>query len=70
MSRESAIGRINEINEEESLVGVGLIDSLAVMQIVGWLEDTYDIDFADSGFDPDELRSVKSILGVIARHAA
>ena len=40
------------------------------MQIVVHLEETYGIDFAEHGLDPQELRSVGSILDLIERRAA
>ena len=43
----------------------GLIDSLALVQIVVYLEDTYGIDFGERGFDPDRLASTASILDLI-----
>jgi acyl carrier protein len=57
----------NEIDEDSSLIESGLIDSLALLQIVTYLEETYDMDFREMGIDPAELRSVDSILNLIAR---
>jgi acyl carrier protein len=57
----------NEIDEDSSLIDSGLIDSLALLQIITYLEQTYDIDFREVGIDPGELRSVGSILNLIAR---
>jgi len=57
----------NEIDEDSSLIESGLIDSLALLQIVTYLEQAHDIDFREIGFDPGELRSVGSILNLIAR---
>jgi acyl carrier protein len=56
--------------DDESLVEAGLIDSLAVMQIVTWLESQHGVDFAEDGLDVEELRSVRGILDVIERRAA
>ena len=61
---------IHTVDEEASLVAAGLIDSLAVLEIVGYLEQTYGIDFAERGIDPGELTSIGGILGVIDREAA
>jgi acyl carrier protein len=58
---------LDDLGEDDSLVESGLIDSLAVLQIVSYLEETYGIDFADRGLDPDELRSVRSILELVER---
>jgi acyl carrier protein len=60
---------IETLNEEQSLVEAGLIDSLAVLQIVLYLEQTYGIDFRETGLDPGELSSVRTILDVIERQA-
>jgi acyl carrier protein len=60
---------IENLDENQSLVEAGLIDSLAVLQIVLYLEQTYGIDFRETGLDPGELSSVRTILDVIERQA-
>lgn len=61
---------IDNLSLDEGLVKSGLIDSLALVQIVMYLEQTYQIDFAMIGFDPDRLSSIGSILELIEEHAA
>ena len=61
---------LQEIDGELSLVESGLIDSLALLQIITYLEQTYGIDFSAKGIDPGELRSVNAILEFVAREAA
>jgi hypothetical protein len=56
---------ITSLGEGERLVASGLIDSLAILQIVTYLETTYDIDFAGRGIDPEQLGSIGGILDVI-----
>jgi acyl carrier protein len=58
---------LQEIDGDLSLVESGLIDSLALLQIITYLERTYDIDFREKGIDPGELRSVNAILEFVAR---
>ncbi len=50
---------------DDPLVGSGLVDSMAMMQIVVYLEERYGIDFAASGFDPERLASMASIVALI-----
>ena len=57
------------IDEESGLVESGLIDSLALLQIVTYLEHVHGVDFSERGIDPGDLRSVNSILDLIAREA-
>lgn len=61
---------IKEINEGQRLVESGLIDSLAILQIVLHLERTYNIDFREKGIDPGDLQSVGGILDLIERETA
>jgi len=61
---------LQEIDGDLSLVESGLIDSLALLQIINYLEQTYDIDFREKGIDPGELRSVNAILEFVARESA
>ena len=58
---------LQEVDGDLSLVESGLIDSLALLQIITYLEQTYDIDFREKGIDPGELRSVNAILEFVAR---
>ena len=60
---------LDGIDEESSLVESGLIDSLALLQIVTYLEQAYHVDFNERGSDPEDLRSVNSILELIARES-
>jgi len=53
-----------------SLIESGLIDSLAVLEIVTYLEETYGIDFVDKGVDPGELSSIGGILDFIESETA
>jgi acyl carrier protein len=56
---------IHRIGLNDDLVQSGLIDSLAVIQIVAYLEELYNIDFSVLGFDPERLATMKNILELI-----
>ncbi len=56
---------IEELDETESLVDSGLIDSLALLEIILYLERTHGVNFDGMGFDPDRIRSVAGILDLI-----
>lgn len=59
---------IESVGINDGLVTSGLIDSLAIVQIVVYLESTYRIDFAASGFDPDRLATIASIIELIVEN--
>jgi len=56
---------LDSISRSDNLVASGLIDSLAIIQIVVHLENTYNVDFTDRGIDPERLVSIESILDLI-----
>ena len=59
---------ISAIRDDDNLVAAGLIDSLAVLEIIMFLENEFSIDFSESGVDSSRLMSISSILEVIDRH--
>ncbi len=58
---------VESLKDSDRLVDSGLIDSLAILQIVTYLEATYDLDFSVNGVSPEELGSIGGILGVIEK---
>ena len=61
---------IGEIADDLNFTESGLIDSLALLQIINYLEENYQIDFQAMGADPNDLRSVNSVLALIERARA
>ena len=59
---------VESIGEQERLVATGLIDSMAVLQIVLYLEQSYGIDFSVLGVDPEQLGTVANILDLIEQN--
>ena len=60
---------LDTVAETDSLVESGLIDSLALLEIVAFLEEQFRIDFAAIGLEPEQLTSVSGILDLIEREA-
>ena len=56
---------VESLKDDARLVQSGLIDSLAILQIVMYLETTYGLDFSTRGLSPEELGSIGGILGLI-----
>jgi len=61
---------VDALRDDEGLTAAGLIDSLAILQIVLYLEETYGIDFSLSGVDTDQLGTIGGILDLVEREAA
>ncbi len=61
---------VDSVGVDEPLVASGLVDSLAIMQIVVYLEERYSIDFAAGGFDPDRLATMAGIVALVLQPRA
>lgn len=54
-------GRGDHLQDEESFLESGLIDSTGVLELVGFLESTYGITVADEDLVPANLDSVARV---------
>ena len=61
---------VDSVGIDEPLVASGLVDSLAIVQIVVYLEERYGIDFAASGFDSDRLATMGGIVDLVRQPRA
>jgi acyl carrier protein len=58
------------LQTSSSLIEAGLIDSTGVLELVGFLEEQYDIRIEDDDLTPENLDSIDNILGYVARKRA
>ena len=58
---------LSTVDENEGLITSGLIDSLATLEIVSYLEKEYQISFSERGIDPVQLSTIANILDLIER---
>ncbi len=56
-----------DIDDDLHLFDAGLLDSLAVIQIILYLEQEHGVNLAAMGIDPAALATVKGILNAIER---
>jgi acyl carrier protein len=52
---------------EASLMELGIVDSTGVLEVIGFLEDTYDIRVDDEETVPDNLDSVEHLASFVKR---
>ena len=58
-------GYDDEVESSDSLILSGLLDSLAVIHIVVYLEKQFNIDFSEVYFDQDSFDSIDQIMNFI-----
>jgi acyl carrier protein len=51
----------DEFSDEMSFLESGLIDSTGILELVGFLEEEFEIEIADEEMIPDNLDSVESV---------
>jgi acyl carrier protein len=53
------------IDDDESLLDAGIIDSTGVLELVAFIEDEYDIVVKDEELIPDNLDSINKIAAYV-----
>ncbi len=55
------------ISGSSSLIDAGIIDSTGVLELVGFLEETFEIRIEDADLIPENLDSIDNIVGFVER---
>jgi len=56
-----------DLVDDESMLEKGIIDSTGVLELVAYLESTYDIKVEDEELIPENLDSVKNIVAYLEK---
>ncbi len=54
------------LTDATPLITGGILDSLATLRLVSFLEDTFDIELRPEDLDPGNLDSISSIAALVA----
>jgi acyl carrier protein len=57
----------DELGNDDSFLEQGIIDSTGVLELVEWLEDTFDCSVDDEELVPENLDSVNNLAAFITR---
>ena len=60
----------NEVTDTDSLLEKGIIDSTGVLELVGFIEETYGIKVKDEELIPENLDSIANVADFIRRKQA
>lgn len=60
-------GRQNGLEDDDSFLGKGIIDSTGVLELVSFLEETYGIKVEDEDLTTDNLDSIRDISAYLTR---
>jgi acyl carrier protein len=59
-----------ELGEDDALLESGVIDSMGVMELIGFLESEFDLVIADEAITEDNLGSLGAITRFVAARSA
>ncbi len=57
----------DDISDDLELIKSGILDSLSVLKLVAFIEDSYDIALDPSEIDPENLNSIRAIDTLISK---
>lgn len=60
----------SDLARDDSFLQTGLIDSAGVLELIAFLEATFEIPVADDELTPDNLDSIANIVEYVARKRA
>jgi len=64
-------GRVPEgFDDDCQLIDEGILDSLAIMKLIAWLEKHFSIEFGDDEIVPEHFNSVNALVGFIKQKRA
>ncbi len=58
---------VHHLSEGDDLIEAEVMDSLAVMKLILFLEDQFDIKINDEDMAPDNFRSVETIYALVEK---
>jgi acyl carrier protein len=53
------------LGDDDSLLGPGLLDSVAILRLVAWLEEEFSIGIPDEDVVPDHVETVKRLADLV-----
>lgn len=59
----------SSLDDDESFLESGIIDSTGILEVVAWIEDTYGIKVADTDLVPENFDSVQRLAAYLHRNA-
>ena len=60
-------GNSNGVKDDTSFLGEGIIDSTGVLELVAFIEETFDLRVDDEELIPENLDSIDNIVGYLQK---
>lgn len=61
------LGERDRLQDDDSFLDQGIIDSTGVLEMISWIEETYGIEVTDGELVPDNFDSVNRVSAYLAK---
>ena len=61
------LARTRDLGDEDSLLDAQVIDSLGILELVGYLEDAFAIQVTDDELTPENFASIGALARFVSR---
>lgn len=70
ITRHFPVARQHRVGLHDSLVGLGIVDSLGVLEIVTFIDKELGVALSDDDVMPETFESIVTIADLVCRHLA
>jgi acyl carrier protein len=63
--QELLLGQETTIDPDQSLTASGIIDSLSLLRLIGFIEDTFQVEIEDTELSPDHFETLNVMVDLV-----
>jgi acyl carrier protein len=60
-------GKVRDLAESDSLLEHGVLDSMAIVKLIAFLEERFGVTLTDEEFDPENFETLTAIDALVER---
>ena len=60
----------SRLNDSDSFLETGILDSTGIMELIAFVEETFNMKVSDDDMVPDNLDSIDNLVAYVERHRA
>jgi acyl carrier protein len=65
ITQELLLGQETEIDPDQSLTASGVIDSLSLLRLIAFIEDTFQVEIEDTELSPDHFETLNVMVDLV-----
>jgi acyl carrier protein len=65
ITEELLLGQRSKIDPQESLTASGVIDSLSLLRLIAFIEETFNVQVEDTELNPDNFETMNLMVDLI-----